>query len=187
MKIIITALFLLSVSLFGKIYQYKDRYGKVHYVDDISKVPENKQETIKTMNTSNTKFLKTDDVAIDKYRELILENGVYYKELEEQKKALLSWGAIIVSYGFVEFKIDLSRIQSVSLKNKKGKKLNRKERAKVARILSTFFKSFENDWPKIYNEIKLRKSKNEANEAFERKIKNRKKIKRGTYKIWYIR
>jgi hypothetical protein len=174
MKIIITTLLLLSISLFGKIYQYKDSYGKVHYVDDISKVPESKQDYIKTMNT---RFLKTNSDLIDKYRKLILKNGVYYKKLEEQKKALLSWGSIIVSYGFVEFKIDLSRIQSISFTDKKGKKLNRKQMAKTARILSSFFKSFESNWPKVYEEIHFKKSRNEALDVMR---KHRSTVKTGS-------
>lgn len=171
MKIILILSLLLSSSIFAKVYKYKDRYGRIHYVDDISKVPNNKVNSVKTLNT---KFLKTDYKVIDKYRRIILKKGVFYKQLKAQKDALLYWGSLMVNAGFNEFKIDLSRIKAIRLMKKNGKKLKRRQRRKRAIILAHFFKSFENEWPKVYEEMNFKKTNNKSIDMMR---KHRKSVK----------
>ena len=159
---------LVSPLLFAKIYKYKDSHGRIHYVDDISKIPNNK---IKNAKILNTRFLKTDNKIIDKYRKIIIKKGVCYKNLKAQKDALLSWGAIMVGYGFNEFKVDLSRINSISLVDKKGRPLKGKKRRKVAVILANFFKSFENEWSIVYEEIHFKSSGDRAIDTMRKYVK----------------
>ncbi len=159
MKIIIILSLLFSSVMFAKIYKYKDRYGRIHYVDDISKVPNNRVNHVKTLNS---RFFKTDYKVIDKYRKIILKKGVYYKELKAQKDALIYWGSLMVNAGFTEFKVDLARIKSIRVIRKNGKKLGRKQRRKKAVLLANFFKLFENSWPRVYEEINFKSSGNKS-------------------------
>ncbi len=171
MKIILILSLLLSSTLFAKVYKYKDRYGRIHYVDDISKVPNSKVNSVKTLNS---KFLKTDYKVIDKYRRIILKKGVFYKQLKAQRDALLYWGSLMVNAGFDEFKIDLSRIKAIRLIKKNGKKFNRRQRRKKAILLANFFKSFENSWPRVYEEINFKRTDNKSIDIMR---KHRKSVK----------
>ena len=168
MKFIVLSIMIVSFSLSAKIYKYKDRYGSVHYVDDISKIPSNKLNQVKTMKS---KFFPSENAVVDKYRRILLKKGVYYKELSNQKDALILWGSLMINYGFQEFKVDMSRISSIKFVTKKGKKLSRRQKRKLASNLALHFKSFESAWPKVYEEIHFKSS---GSNAIDLMRKNRK-------------
>jgi len=173
MKTILILSLLLSSVLWAKIYKYKDNYGRVHYVDDLSKVPNNKVNSIKTLNS---KFLKTNYDIVDKYRKIILKKGVYYKDLKNQKNALIYWSSIMIGFGFPEIKVDLSKIKMIPVAGRNGKKLSRKKRKKTAVLLANFFKSFESYWPKVYEEVNFKKT---GEKSLDIMRKHRKTVKTG--------
>ncbi len=162
-------LFLLPNSfLMAKIYKYKDAKGQIHYVDDISKIPSSR---VKRATTLNTNFLKTDNPDIDKYRELISKHGMYYKDLEKQKIGLILWNNLIVQYGFSKFESDLPKIESISTSSQSGKKLTPRQVREIASQLAFFYKSYENVWPKIYEEINFKPTDNEEIDKLRKEMK----------------
>jgi len=148
-KILIILLVLLQVGLYAKLFKYTDSRG-VHYVDSLSKVPKRSKDRVRGVST---KFLKTGIKDIDRFRKIISSKGVYYKELQNQKLALIAWATLMVNANFKYLMNELSAIESIDTKVKK-----RYKRRKLAKKLARYFNILENEWPRVYKKINFKTS-----------------------------
>ncbi len=142
-KLFVVSILLLAFPLLAKMYQYKDSNGTIYFVDDISKVPDNK---IDFATAVNSKFLPTKIEEIDKIRRLVLKNRVYYKELENQLFALKAWVQLIINSGNSSFKTYQENFNNIDIETYNTKK----KQIAFAKQLSGYFKIFENEWLNTY-------------------------------------
>lgn len=153
MKWFIILLMLINITVSAKLYKYRDSDGSIHYVDDISKIPDNKVESALA---ATTRFLPTNISEIDTMRKLVAKNGKLNKDFEKQQVALINWCDIIKNSGYDSYDTYSKQISSVNVTTYKTKK----QKNELSVFFAKYFKLFENEWVNVYEIINFKSSGN---------------------------
>ncbi len=153
MKWFIIILMLINITVSAKLYKYRDSDGSIHYVDDISKIPDNKVESALA---ATEKFLPTNIPEIDKMRRLVSKNGKLNKDFENQQIILINWCDIIKNSGYESYDAYSKQISNINVANYKTKK----QKNELSVFFAKYFKLFENEWVNVYQIINFKSTGN---------------------------